>query len=631
MAGTLLKHVFMMNCACLILTCAAPIVAQEEVVLGPIVVTAEHFPTQEKETSRYVSVISSEQLQETGANNLSDALRRIGGLAYKAYGPLGVSHGGMNSKLSIRGLENGELVLMNGVPIQGAAGHAYNLNTTPINHVERVEVLKGAASTLYGAGAMTGVINIITKQRAKESAVNAAVEFGNEAYQHHSAEYGHARFTLGIDYSHLAEQERISRSISKKYRYDTDATNEYALHLNVRPIEHLFLDYLGSFVETGFHKVYEDGSSATERTDQDHAAHFADLRYETETLRMKTFFSYDLMKRDEYTDQTEPDDRNKNYNYGATGDYRFTALATELTAGGEYAYHGADYNNQYGKHARNDYALFLLGKKTLVERLTLLLGAREQFINADDDGADYDMFLPTAGVAFQAIESLNLFANAGKAFRAPTFNHQYYESSFMVGNPDLKPESGWTYEAGAKWDIDRLRLRLAGFFMDYDDKIVVDNSQSPQTYFNAGMYHSTGAEWEIDVSPFINSASEIWQNLSFSTTGYWADPVAEDADGEEYQAGPKMQVTTALSYLSDTLTLRLSSVFLGQRENALDDAFSVDLYGRYKLYKGYLTVAVDNIFDEEIQVSGNMEPTASNQYAYYEMSRLFKIGYQLSF
>lgn len=631
MVSAFLKHVFMISCAWGILTWAAPMFADEKVVLDPIVVTAEHFPTQEKESSRYITVILSEQLQETGANNLSDALRRIGGLSYKAYGPLGVSHGGMNSKLAIRGLENGELVLINGVPIQGAAGHAYNLNAIPLNQIERVEVLKGAASTLYGAGAMTGVINIITKQGAEESALNASVEFGNEAYQRHSVEYRHAVFTLGFDYSHFGEQERISRSISKKYRYDTDATDEYALHLNFRPVEHLFLDYLGSFVETGFHKVYDDGANATESTTQDQYTHFADLRYETEAFRVKTFLSHDLMKRDEYTNQTKPDDHNTNYNYGATGDYRFSVLATELTAGGEYAYRSADYNNQYGKHSRHDSALFLLGKKTLIERLTLSLGAREQFINADDDGADYDMFLPTAGVAFQANDQFNLFANAGKAFRAPTFNHQYYESSFMVGNPDLKPESGWTYEAGAKWDRESLRLRLAGFFMDYDDKIVTDNSQSPQTYFNAGMYHSTGAEWEIDLSPFINSVSEIWQNLSVSTTGYWADPVTEDADGEEYQAGPKLQITTAVSYLSDELTLRLSSVFLGQRENALDDAFSIDVYGQYRLYKGYLTAAVDNLFDEEIQVSGNMEPTASNQYAYYEMSRLFKIGYQLRF
>ncbi len=91
---------------------------ESKVTLETITVTAEKFPVLERESSRFVTVISADELKETSANNLVDALKRKGGFAYKVYGPLGLSHGGMNSKLSVRGIYDGELVLINGVPIQ---------------------------------------------------------------------------------------------------------------------------------------------------------------------------------------------------------------------------------------------------------------------------------------------------------------------------------------------------------------------------------------------------------------------------------------------------------------------------------------------------------------------------------
>lgn len=77
---------------------------KEPTTLDTVTVTAEAFPVKEKESSRFVSVYTAEELKETGADNLVDALRRKGSFAYKAFGPLGISHGGMNSSLSIRGL-----------------------------------------------------------------------------------------------------------------------------------------------------------------------------------------------------------------------------------------------------------------------------------------------------------------------------------------------------------------------------------------------------------------------------------------------------------------------------------------------------------------------------------------------
>ena len=193
------------------------------VTLETITVTAEKFPVLERESSRFVTVISAEELIETGANNLVDALKRKGGFAYKSYGPLGISYGRMNSKLIIRGLGDGELVLINGVPIQGAASHGYDLNTIPIDQIEKVEVIKGAASTLYGADAMTGVINIITKKNVRERYCKAHTEFGSEGYQNHGVSFLSPKLNIGLNYSHLDSIKEIVDPETDRWGIDIES------------------------------------------------------------------------------------------------------------------------------------------------------------------------------------------------------------------------------------------------------------------------------------------------------------------------------------------------------------------------------------------------------------------------
>jgi len=603
---------------------------EEPTTLDTVTVTAEKFPVKEKESSRFVSVFTAEELKETGADNLVDALRRKGSFAYKAFGPLGISHGGMNSTLSIRGIANGELILINGSPIQGAAGKGYDLSTIPIEQIERVEVMRGAASTLYGADAMSGVINIITKKNPSQIAAKASVEFGNFQFVNASASFQSPIVNVGFNYQHLEGIEEVSRSFSKKYRYDTDPINKYSLNLDITPFENFHIDYLGSYYDTGYKKIFDSGKPMN-GTNQENYNNFADIRYDAESFKVKAFGSYARINRDEYTNPKKPEDKNTNYNYGLEGDYRHEIFATELTVGGDYIHRAADYNNQYGKHHRNDYAVFAQVKREFFNRLMLSVGAREQFIVADSDGEDYNIFLPTFGGNFKATDNLNVFANVGKAFRAPTFNNLYYESSFLVGNPDLKPEKGWTYEAGVKLDTSFTQVRLAGFYMDYSDKIEIDRSQGyPLTYFNAGDYKSTGIEWQIDVFPFANQTG-FSQDISFNAGGYWADPTAEKPNGKEYQSGPKFKTSLGASYFSENLVLQLIADFLTSRERNLDNNITLDFYGKYKVWKGYITAGVDNIFNSEVQVSGDLSPDASSNYLYYGMDRMFKIGYEISF
>ena len=632
MCGSYLRRCLFWIEMILLLTTGPGILLAEEpaVTLDTVTVTAERFPVKEKESARFVTVVTAEELKESGANNLVDGIKRRGGFGYKAFGPLGISHGGMNSKLFIRGIEDGELVLINGTPVQGAAGHGYDLNTIPIDLIERVEILKGAASTLYGADAMTGVINIITKKPPAETKTKAAVEFGNESHHNHTLVYFSPKLSIGLNYQHLGSQKKISESFSGAYHYDSDAADKYALNLNLNPVQNVYFDYIGSYYETGFKKISDIDGRLQSGTDQKHYKHFADLRYETAKFKAKAFGTYDEMQRDEYT-LDDPEDKSKNYNYGLEGDYCFDLSGLQWTVGTDFIRRAADYSHQYGYHDRNDYSVFTQLKKTFFDRWVVTLGAREQFIDGESGTKDYDRFLPSIGVVLKATDALNLFANAGKAFRAPSFNDLYYQSTFLIGNPDLDPEEGWTYETGVKWDADMIRLRLAGFYMTYEDKIEIDRSRGyPLTYFNAGDYQTKGIEWELDFYPFSPS-SGVFSETLFYTAGYWADPTAEDAQGMTYQTGPKFQARFGMAYVAERLSMDLNSQTSISRERNLDDYTVLNFYGKTKWGKGYLTFGVDNIFDETVQVSGDLREDATSQYVYYEVGRLFKIGYEITF
>lgn len=607
-----------------------PALAAEPVTtLETVTVTAERFPVREKESARFVSVVTAGELKESGANNLADALKRRGGFGYKAFGPLGTSHGAMNSKLTIRGIENGELVLINGVPIQSATTHGYDLNTIPLDQIERVEILKGAASTLYGADAMTGVINIITKKRSTETRTSLFAEVGDKGYHNHTLSHGSPRLNVGMTYQHLGAREEISRSFSGHHRYDSDAMDKVGLNLNLAPSDHLFIDYLGSYSETGFKKVYESGAPY-EGTDQTQAKHFADLRYETPDFKAKAFGTYDEMRRKEYTSD-DPEDKNKSHNLGFETDYRAQLSGLQGVVGADFIHRVSEYST-YGYHDRNDYALFLQLKKEAFDRWIFTVGAREQFVDGEAGTRDYDRFLPSFGAVFQATARVNLFANAGKAFRAPTFNQLYYESTYLIGNPDLGPEEGWTYELGGKWDVPALlRLRLSGFYHAYQDKIELDRSGGyPLTYYNAGVYASKGVEWELDFYPFSRNSGWLAET-SFYTAGFWADPIAEDTAGESYQVGPRVQVGLGAAYQSQLLTIDLNCRMLMDREKDLEDYTVFNFYAKSKLGPGYLTFAVDNVFDTEVQVAGDLSEDGSSRYAYYEIGRLVKVGYEISF
>ena len=145
--------------------------------LDTMVVTAQRESKRDVDTPASVTTVSQKQLAETGASNLFDALRLQSGVTTYSYGG-SQSLGGMNAKVLMRGANKGTVVMIDGMPAN--INESYYLDSIPVESIARVEIVKGAASTLYGSEASTGVINIITKKKMPNTLSLTKGEYGRE-------------------------------------------------------------------------------------------------------------------------------------------------------------------------------------------------------------------------------------------------------------------------------------------------------------------------------------------------------------------------------------------------------------------------------------------------------------------
>ena len=173
--------------------------------LDPMVVTAQRMETRDLDTPAAVEVLNHEQLIATGGNNLQEALKFGTGLMFQSQGTKGTSQGTMNSKIIIRGVEKGTLVLVDGVPLNQSG--RYNLEDISTEMVEKVEIIRGGGAVLYGSEATGGVINIITRGKRPNK---IKTSFGNYEQQSHAISLQASKLGVSYAYDKIGNIDNIS-------------------------------------------------------------------------------------------------------------------------------------------------------------------------------------------------------------------------------------------------------------------------------------------------------------------------------------------------------------------------------------------------------------------------------------
>jgi outer membrane cobalamin receptor len=523
------KEVIMTSLVFVILFSTTQIYQMEE-----IVVTATRYPEMLKDVALATVVIEKDEIEELHPLSLAEALKHYAGIDVKDYG----THGTV-STIMIRGIQaSGVLVLINGHPLNSISLGTADLSSINCHSIERIEIVKGPVSSLYGANALGGVVNIITTKKYEKpevhlqaipsttnidelfQTIDISVDGGaplgqtyvgtsggytsSDGYRHNSdvthyylhgrVGYEHDEFEVIssllyddkeyglpgpkplIDSLHMVPRFGDSTVTSLLDRQD-DLIILGDVAINWHIIDNL--DWNNTFFadrkRMDFHTVYAGwlGDTMTE-----------DFDYLTHTLGMNSIMTLDL--------------HNAKIVFGVDAHYDTLKTTKISEQTGDTVWHASSYN----------IGAWLEFKKKF-NTITFIPSFRF------DSNSEFGNFLsPQIGFIGSFIPHLLIKMSAARAFRAPTFNDLYWP---LYGNPDLRPEHGWSYEARFESSpLPNLFTAVSLYLRNIKDRIFwlpgEDGMWRPQ---NVNHISIRGLEIELH--------SEINEMIGFSLEGTYID------------------------------------------------------------------------------------------------------------
>jgi vitamin B12 transporter len=554
--------------------------------LEELVVTATRLPTSPDAVVSSITTISGEDLRARGLRFVQDALREVPGASVVQVG----SYGGVSS-LFLRGGESDYVkVLVDGVPVNQAGG-SYNWANLTTDNVDRIEILRGPASVIYGSDAVSGVVQVFTRSGQGGPTVEASGEagtFGSLAGQ--AAVLGGSR---SLSYSATAG------------RVDTDGTypfnNDYGNTvlsgaLRANPGDRTDMKLTARFADSRYH-FPTDFSGMLADSNQSNADQAISLAVDA-GRRLGSRYEVRLTAAGSRTD-AEFEDRSDNpadtvgFAFASHRDARakrgsldarlnaFLSSAVTLTTGAQVE---RETERQSGESTSN-FGGIVTTADTPFDRGRTTLGYYAQVVaeptsglalnvNARvDDNSGFGTFLTyRAGAAYQLPTRTRIRASLGRAFKAPTFCEQFCDAPFVVGDSTLRPERSTSWEVGIEQPVIDGRLSLWATYFDqrFRDLIVYDGSAPPgePTYLNGAAAHARGIEGGFTTSVAEGvRASGSYTYLVTEATDDAGMPSASFAAGEQLIRRPAHSAELALRARLDRVSLGGSVTYVGKRED----------------------------------------------------------------
>lgn len=616
--------------------------AAEVYSLDPVTVTATRYEKKDLEVPASTQVIMAEQLARTGANNLQKALAFTDGTVYAGMGPNGTGLTSMTSKIVVRGMEDGTLVLVNGTPVNWRG--KYNLEDFPVDNIERVEIVRGGGSVLYGSQATGGVINIITKKDAPNE-VHAG--FGNYGQQDHGITVNADKLTVAYNYNKWDDVGYVSSYTSKgkemKNRFDGLEKNDFLLTYKFNDK----VDFLYNHDDSWNNWAYSFGKgypaaiyNAVRYTRLYSRGHdFGQFNFKDgHGLTGHAFYLRDTMgtKGQAYRDSTgtkldtstaDGKDTITTYGYDLQkvwqGDLQTFLLGTSYT---KEKFQTADYiENTDDKFGRNVFSFFGQWDRNLTDKDKLIVSGRETWTTGAAENKNYDNFSGQAQFLHEINDEQTWYISAGQSFVMPSFSNMYSTgvSNRIIGDPDLKPLRGLHYEAGWKMDDGHVQYRVAAFASRTKDDIsfskVSGKNHNPDVWYvmnqdtkNRGIEASVtvqednGFSWHYGVT-YNNPQAKVNSDKSTAKT-YW-----------DRMYG-RWQMNGGVSYQKDKWSASLNGTYLFDRvmtptsthSFATKPYFLTSLNVQYAPDKNStITLSIDNLLDR----NDNVSHTSSYYYA----------------
>ncbi len=603
--------------------------------LEQVVVTAGRVKEKKEDVTTNITVLTEEEIQQSAARDLGDLLSKQRFMIREYPNSLkSVSIRGFRTETHGNDLASHVLIL-----IDGRRSGTGNLEKIMVDNVERVEIIRGPGSVQYGASAMGGVVNVITKKGEGKASVNVDGTLGSWNYNKIAA--GVSGQLKDVDFSlHASTESQDDYNTAQGDTYTNtgfDSKERISLSAGwtVLPENRIGLTYT-------YYKGDGIGSpnylSDIDPDDYvDHSINTLDLTYGGQTA--DAFLLWDLryfIGKDKY-ETFDPENYSSSHSYFRDTDHQ--GAQAQITAKWPYAHVTAGFDwthyeieNSYttGENTYDNPASFILAKAKLLDnKLVLSAGGRHDWYEVESDdgrGRDETNWSTSLGALYKLLPGMSVRFNYAEAFRMPTADELYMYDDYSAwgfgiwsGNPNLDPEKSKTYEIGLDYSKGSFLTGFTWFYTDFEDKIAYayDSVEDITRYENVAGATISGIEGtlQFDVGAFFEWSYELTPYVSLT----WLTDYDDEEENRDLQYTPEwtasygvqfnnrdigFQSRLNLAYISDQDIIDYEGTGKPKLEGytVADLTLSKTLFSFEEYGKMSIKADIRNIFDERYAV-----------------------------
>lgn len=585
-----------------------------QVELDKIVVTATRTPTKTSNVIAQTRVIDKEELQRFKGQTVQDVISRQPGFSYFSNGGIGST-----SNSYVRGYDKRQvLVLVDGIRYSSVDDGGAALNLLPAEQVERIEVLYGASgSSIYGADAMGGVIQIFTKGSNIEQN-KFSVTLGAGSHDHYlygaTAQFRNDQGTSLSLSANRNETKGFSAVSPDGYGYNKDddgfKSNNYSLNLNQKVNDTITVGISGLYADSttdidsadiyDWQSPYEKLESALPDAyvDQKNGIASAYIQFKDAEKTAKLTYGYSVADSSTYEYESKIDNPDKydttQQQVNLTGDYKLP-LGTAIY-GIEHLKQQLD-SSVYEADDRKvtgGYLGYFLSKENIDAQLNVRY----------DDYSDFDSETTyNLGAAYRFTPDLRVGANYAKGYRAPSFTQLFGPTSWG-GNPNLKPETSDNYETFIEYANSLQSTRLTGYKNKVENLIASDGVNTAEYPYGKNINIDKSkiegvtltSDWNID--NYLFGLSYDYQKAK--------DDSGKENDGNYLPIRPENKGLVYIGYQLSDIDIRaeyqyVDDYYYDATNNTKVDSYNlVNISGSYKLSDNLsMTARLNNVFNEK--------------------------------
>lgn len=578
---------------------------RDTIILAPVTVTATRVPVDARATPASITVITGEELRARGITRIADALRDVPGASIVQSGSFGAQTG-----LFLRGGESDYTkVLIDGVPVNDAGG-AIDIAHLAVADVERIEILRGPGSVLWGSDGVTGVIQIFTRRTDDRVSAEVSARAGGYATREATATVGIARTSASVsasasvsrtngilDFNNGYRNEHVGVSLSM---YPADRVDVRASIRHSDATYHYPTDFLGNVVDSNQYRREKRLVASVDAAVPVASRVTARIIAGFNGLDGVSDNQVDRPDDFAYHDESEGERRMLDGRI----DIRLPRDVT-LTTGAELAEQHEENTANFdaSRLNRGYYAQLLAGGS---ERWALAIGTRL------DDNEKFGTFVTSrVSASWRVAPRTRARAAWGTAFKEPAFA-EVFNTSFTRGNAALEPERSRSVEASVEQELfgGRARATVTWFSQRFRDRVdfiaFPPDSAVFGTFDNIGRALADGVELEFRARAFPNVA--VAASYAYLETEITRDEF--DRQGQRLLRRPAHTATATTSYTGERGSLFATVQRVGSRHDVgyvkLPWYTIVDLGGELRLlerprFNASLMARLENALNERYE------------------------------